>query len=198
MWEIAKDLHWWEFIARAVIVYGALLLLMRLGGKRQIGQMAPFDLVLLLLVSNAVQNAMNGGDNSVTAGLILAVTLVVVNFVVGMLVAKNKGIASFVEGQPQVLIHNGQVNPAALRSAELSMRDLEAALRLNGGTSIAKVHYAILETNGQISFHTKEEHEMIHQMRLAGNPRGAHRVRTQGQAAAAPKKGIPISRKRRP
>jgi uncharacterized membrane protein YcaP (DUF421 family) len=165
MWNIAKDLPWWEFIARAVIVYGAVLLFMRLSGTRQIGQMAPFDLVLLLLVSNAVQNAMNAGDNSVTAGLILAATLFLLNYAVGVLVAKSKGIADFVEGQPLLLIHQGKVNHEALKRAELSMRDLETALRLHSNAALADIQDAILETNGQISFHTVDEHEMIHRKR---------------------------------
>src|SRR5258706_257745 len=74
MWNISLP-HWWEFVLRAVIVYGFLLVILRLTGKRQVGPLAPFDLVLLLVVSNAVQNAMNGGDNSVTGGILLTVTL---------------------------------------------------------------------------------------------------------------------------
>src|SRR4029453_8179562 len=71
MWVISLP-HWWEFVIRAVVVYLFLLVLLRLTGKRQVGQMAPFDLVLLLVLSNAVQNSMNGGDNSITGGMILA------------------------------------------------------------------------------------------------------------------------------
>lgn len=67
MWELAAP--WWVYVVRAAVVFGFLLLLLRLAGKRQIGQMTPFDLVLLLVISNAVQNSMNGGDNSITAGL---------------------------------------------------------------------------------------------------------------------------------
>jgi uncharacterized membrane protein YcaP (DUF421 family) len=168
MWEIGGNVPWWEFVARAAIVYAALLLLMRLGGKRQIGQMSPFDLVLLLVVSNAVQNAMNAGDNSVTAGLILAATLFALNYVVGMLVAKFKPVADLIEGKPQVLIHNGKVNVDMLKEAHLSMRDLEAELRLHSDAPLSKIQVAILETNGQISFHTADEHEMIQRMRVAG------------------------------
>ncbi|CAN5140910.1 hypothetical protein BH11PSE11_BH11PSE11_05610 [soil metagenome] len=190
MWQIAGDIHWWEFVARGAIVYAALLLFMRMGGKRQIGQMSPFDLVLLLLVSNAVQNAMNAGDNSVTSGLILAATLFILNYVVGMLVARFKGVADIVEGQPQVLIHNGQVNTAVLEAAHLSLRDLEAELRLHSDAPLAEIHYAILETNGQISFHTADEHEMIKGLRVAGVPvepsaKSSPRVAKAGSARAA-------------
>ena len=77
------SIHWWELIVRGLLVYIFLILILRATGKRQIGQMSPFDLVLLMVLSNAVQNSMSGGDNSVTAGLILAVTLVAANWSVG-------------------------------------------------------------------------------------------------------------------
>jgi uncharacterized membrane protein YcaP (DUF421 family) len=90
MWHTI--LPWWEFVVRAVVVYAFLLVLLRFTGKRQVGQLAPFDLVLLLVLSNAVQNAMNGGDNSVTGGMISAATLIVVNGVVGWLTYRSKKI----------------------------------------------------------------------------------------------------------
>ena len=89
MWAIDLP-HWWEFIVRAVVVYVFLLVLLRLTGKRQVGQLAPFDLVLLLVLSNAVQNSMNGGDDSITGGMILATTLVMLNFGVGWLTYRSK------------------------------------------------------------------------------------------------------------
>jgi uncharacterized membrane protein YcaP (DUF421 family) len=76
MWQIDTPNSWWHFVVRAVVVYAFLIVILRLTGKRQVGQLAPFDLVLLLVLSNAVQNAMNGGDSSVSAGLISATTLV--------------------------------------------------------------------------------------------------------------------------
>src|SRR6266481_1356497 len=99
MWNLS--LPWWEFIIRGLIVYAFLLVLLRLTGKRQIGQMAPFDLVLLLVLSNAVQNAMNGGDNSVLAGIVSACTLVLVNYLVGLAAYRNKKLEALVEGRPE-------------------------------------------------------------------------------------------------
>src|SRR2546423_6076493 len=99
MWTISLP-HWWEFVARALIVYIFLLVILRLTGKRQVGQLAPFDLVLLLVLSNAVQNAMNGGDNSITGGGVSATTLVVVNLIVGRLTYKNKNFEKLIEGRP--------------------------------------------------------------------------------------------------
>src|SRR3954469_20008412 len=104
MWTISLP-HWWEFVARAVIVYLFLLIILRLTGKRQVGQLAPFDLVLLLVLSNAVQNAMNGGDNSVTGGIIAASTLIVVNGVVGRITYRSKTMERLIEGRPEIIIH---------------------------------------------------------------------------------------------
>src|SRR6266704_6528530 len=98
MWTLA--IPWWEFILRGVIVYGFLVVLLRMTGKRQVGQLAPFDLVLLLVLSNAVQNAMNGGDNSVLAGILSACTLVLVNYLIGLTAHRNKKMESLIEGRP--------------------------------------------------------------------------------------------------
>src|SRR5512136_2409928 len=103
MWTLS--VAWWEFIVRARVVYCFLLVLLRLTGKRQIGQLSPFDLVLLLVLSNAVQNSMNAGDNSLVGGLLSASTLVALNFLMGLATFKNKKLEGVVEGHPQVLIH---------------------------------------------------------------------------------------------
>src|SRR5450432_4580056 len=96
--------HWAELIARGLMTYVLLLLLLRITGKRQVGQLEPFDLILLLVLSNAVQNAMNGGDNSVGGGLISAVTLVMLNYAVGMATYRSKTLEAIIEGRPDVLI----------------------------------------------------------------------------------------------
>src|SRR5213083_3797669 len=96
MWRLSVS--WWELILRVVIVYAFLLVLLRLSGKRQVGQLAPFDLVLLLVLSNSVQNAMNAGDNSVLAGLISAGSLVLLNYFVGLATYKSKTLEALVEG----------------------------------------------------------------------------------------------------
>ena len=96
------SIAWWEFVLRGIIIYVFLIALLRLTGKRQIGQMAPFDLVLLLVLSNAVQNSMNGGDNSVIGGMISAVTLVGLNWVVGILTFRSKTAEALIEGRPEL------------------------------------------------------------------------------------------------
>jgi uncharacterized membrane protein YcaP (DUF421 family) len=142
---------WFEFIIRGVIVYVFLLLLLRLTGKRQVGQLAPFDLVLLLVLSNAVQNSMNGGDNSLVGGLISAATLVVLNYAIGLSTDKNKKLEALVEGRPHVLIHNGRLFEDVLERSQMTHHELTAALRQAGCTCAEEVHSAILENNGSIS-----------------------------------------------
>ena len=117
MWM--PDLHWSEFVLRAIVVYVFLLVLLRITGKRQVGQMSPFDLVLLLVLSNAVQNSMNGGDNTITGGLILAATLVGLNWLVGWLTYHSKHIETFVEGKPIILIHDGKIYHESMRRVHM-------------------------------------------------------------------------------
>jgi uncharacterized membrane protein YcaP (DUF421 family) len=149
MWNLS--LPWWEFVLRAVIVYAFLLLILRLTGKRQIGQMSPFDLVLLLVLSNAVQDSMNGGDNSVGGGLILAATLVAFNALVSFATSRNRTAEKWVEGEPEILIFDGKVIKKTLDSEGLTMDELEGAMRAAGCDNTKDVHLATLELNGQIS-----------------------------------------------
>jgi uncharacterized membrane protein YcaP (DUF421 family) len=155
MWQ--TSIPWWEFILRALIVYVFLAVLLRITGRRQIGQLAPFDLVLLLVLSNAVQNSMNGGDNSVSGGVLSAVTLVGVNWLVGYLTYRNKPLARVIEGRPEVLIHNGHVYRDVMRRERLTQAELDAALRQAGCASIDDVHFAMLENNGQITVRLKDK-----------------------------------------
>jgi len=129
--------------------------LLRLSGKRQVGQLAPFDLVLLLVLSNAVQNSMNGGDNSLLGGLVSATTLVGLNYLVGVLTYRRKRLEHFIEGRPQVLIHNGKLYEDVMAGAQLTHHELNSALRQAGCDCVADVHCAILENNGSISVTTR-------------------------------------------
>jgi len=149
MWNLS--LPWWEFVFRAIIVYGFLLILLRLTGKRQIGQMSPFDLVLLLVLSNAVQNSMNGGDNTVLGGMILAATLVAFNAVLGIVTYRSKTAEKWIEGEPEVLIFNGKLVKKNLEKEGLTMDELEGAMRVAGCEKLKEVQLAMMELNGQIS-----------------------------------------------
>ena len=156
MWNMS--LVWWEFVLRGVIIYTFLIVLLRLTGKRQVGQMAPFDLVLLLVLSNTVQNAMNGGDNSVYGGMISAITLVTMNWLLGMATYKSKTLEKLIEGRPEVLIHNGKLFPEALKHEKLTHHELMTALRKAGCAEIEEVHAAFLENDGTISVIPRRRH----------------------------------------
>ena len=148
---------WWELIFRSVVVYLFLIVVLRLTGKRQVGQLAPFDLVLLLVLSNAVQNSMNGGDNSLIGGLISAATLIALNYLVGIATFRSKRIETLVEGRPEVLVHNGKLFEDVLARAQLTRHELNSALRQAGCTCVEEVHTAILENNGSISVTQRKE-----------------------------------------
>ncbi|MGZ3772155.1 MAG: DUF421 domain-containing protein [Pseudobdellovibrionaceae bacterium] len=148
---IQMNIPWWEFILRASIVYFFLLVSLRISGKRQVGQLAPFDLVLLLVLSNAVQNSMNGGDNSLIGGLISALTLIFLNFSVGYLTYKNKKVEKIIEGTPKIIIDNGKIHHSVMQSEQLTQHELDSAMRQAGCLSAEEVRFAILENNGAIS-----------------------------------------------
>ncbi len=149
MWHLSVTAG--EMILRAVIVYFFLLIILRLTGKRQVGQLSPFDLVLLLVLSNAVQNSMNAGDNSLTGGLISAATLVVINYAVGVATYRSKKIEALVEGRPEILIHNGKLFEEVMRRQLLTHHELNEALRASGCGNIEDVHVAFIENDGKIT-----------------------------------------------
>jgi uncharacterized membrane protein YcaP (DUF421 family) len=154
MWTLST-VTWWELILRAAIIYLFLLIILRISGKRQIGQLAPFDLVLLLVLSNAVQNSINGGDNSLVGGVISAITLIGLNYLVGLATYKSKKLEALVEGRPEVLIHNGVLFTQVLDRQKLTHHELNSALRAAGCACIEEVHFAILENDGQITVQAK-------------------------------------------
>lgn len=142
---------WWELVVRGLMVYVFLIALLRLTGKRQIGQLSPFDLVLLLILSNAVQNSMNAGDNSLIGGLISATTLVAINYLVGLITFKSKKLEAIIEGRPQVLIHQGKLYEEVMNEAKLTRHELDSTLRQSGFFEIKDVKLAILENNGSVT-----------------------------------------------
>jgi len=150
---------WWELAFRSLVVYSFLLILLRVTGKRQVGQLAPFDLVLLLVLSNAVQNSINAGDNSLMGGLISATTLIGLNLLAGWLTYRSKKLEAIIEGRPQVLIHNGKLYTNVMAHAKLTHHELNAALRRAGCACVEHVHSAILENNGSISIAPMKDNE---------------------------------------
>lgn len=142
---------WWELVVRGLVVYVFLIALLRLTGKRQIGQLSPFDLVLLLILSNAVQNSMNAGDNSLIGGLISASTLVAVNYLVGLITFKSKKLEAIIDGRPQILIHDGKLYEEVMNEAKLTRQELDSTLRQSGYFEIKDIKLAILENNGSVT-----------------------------------------------
>jgi uncharacterized membrane protein YcaP (DUF421 family) len=140
-----------EIVLRTVIIYLVVLIGVRLSGKREVGQMTPFDLVLLLLISNSVQNAMTGPDTSVLGGIAAAVTLLLMNYLIAELSGGNRRFRKFVEGQPSLLIHDGQIIDAHMAKEHVSMDELERALREHGINDYHEVALAVLEVDGSIS-----------------------------------------------
>lgn len=144
---------------RVAVVYVGLLLLLRLAGKRTLGQMTPFDLLTLLLLSNAVQNAMTGPDNSLTGGLLAAAILLLLNRAVA-----SSPLRQHLEGRPTLLIQNGQILHEALRREGIKLEELEAALREHGVSRTAQVASAVLEIDGTISVVPSQE-PTVHKVR---------------------------------
>jgi len=149
MWT--PDLPVVEKILRAAAVYVFLLVALRFAGKRQLGQMSSFDLVVLLMISNVVQNAMIGNDNSITGGLIGATTILVLNYAVARSVFGSKRLERFVEGAPTVLIHDGKLIESNLHRELLTHDELMAALRKQGIFAVEDVKFALLEETGAIT-----------------------------------------------
>jgi uncharacterized membrane protein YcaP (DUF421 family) len=141
-----------EKILRPMVVYFFLVIVLRLSGKRELVQLNPFDLVVLLTLSNTVQNAIIGDDNSVTGGLIGATSLLVVNYLVVRFLYNHKRLDRIIEGKADVLIENGVVRPEHLHHELITSAQLEAAARKQGFGSLAEVDQCILEPGGTLSF----------------------------------------------
>jgi uncharacterized membrane protein YcaP (DUF421 family) len=138
-------------VARTAVVYAVVLVGIRLSGKREVGQMTPFDLTLLLLISNAVQNAMTGPDTSVAGGVVAACTLLVLNYLVAEVSGGNRRFRKFIQGQPSLLVHDGQIIASHMAKEHVSMDELQRALREHGIASYHDVALAVLEVDGSIS-----------------------------------------------
>jgi uncharacterized membrane protein YcaP (DUF421 family) len=140
-----------EIVLRTVAVYLVVLVGVRLSGKREVGQMTPFDLTLLLLISNSVQNAMTGPDNSLIGGIAAALTLLLLNYLIAEVSGTNRRFRKLVQGQPSLLIHDGEVITAHMAKEHVSMDELERSLREHGINSYHDVALGVLEVDGSIS-----------------------------------------------
>jgi uncharacterized membrane protein YcaP (DUF421 family) len=141
-----------EKFVRPLIVYVALLVLIRLFGKRELAQLNPYDLIVLLTISNTVQNAIIGNDNSVTGGLIGALTLLAANYFVVRFLYRHERLDRLVEGDACTLIENGRVQKQRLDEELITMAELEAAAHRQGFESLDSVERAVLQPGGTLAF----------------------------------------------
>jgi uncharacterized membrane protein YcaP (DUF421 family) len=140
----------WELALRSVLIYLALLVALRLFGKREVGQFTLYDLVLILLVANAVQPAMTGPDTSLGGGLVIIVTLILLNFVIGRL--DRLGLFHrLLEPEPTIIVRNGRYLDRNLRREGVEREEVESAIREHGLEGVSDVQMAVLEPDGTIS-----------------------------------------------
>ncbi len=150
-----------NLVVRAAVVYFAILILLRISGKRQIGQMGATEFVSVLLISNAVQNSMNGGDNSLIGGLLLALVLIALSITISYLTFKSKFFQNLFEGTPRLLIHDGKFVEQALRKEFLSKSEVNVLIRKQGVSHVSEVKVGVLEADGTLSLlrHTEIHHD---------------------------------------
>jgi uncharacterized membrane protein YcaP (DUF421 family) len=144
------DLPWWEFIARGAMVYIALLIMVRLSGRRTISQLTPFDLLVVMLLSEAVSNGLSGGDDSVSGGLIIAATLIVLNAGFGLLAANSHRMETLLDGDSLLIGRDGVFFDKVMRRNRVGESDIEQALR-QADCARHEMQCAFLETDGSIT-----------------------------------------------
>jgi uncharacterized membrane protein YcaP (DUF421 family) len=140
-----------EICLRAIAVYAFIIIAIRIFGKKELAQLSVIDLVFILLISNAVQNAMVGPDTSLPGGLTAALALFIVNFILKKVLFKNEKLSNLLQGQAVLLIYNGKVQSENMHNAEITLFELEAAVREHGVKDIQSVDLAMLEVDGNIS-----------------------------------------------
>lgn len=160
MSEMFDSTHLAEVCLRTLVVYCALLLAMRLAGKREVGQMKPFDLVTLLIISNAVQNAMVGPDTSLIGGLVAAAVILALNYTVGLIRHRSALAQRLFEGSPTLIVYDGKFVPDHMRKEGLAEVDVMQAMREHGVDQLCDVKSAVLEVDGSISI-IQREHAQV-------------------------------------
>ena len=147
---------WWHFVLRGVVMYVLVTALMRMSGKRAMGQFTPFDMILLILAGNTVQNGINGGDNSLSGACLMAGTLFALNWLVAWMSSRSIGFRWLVEGRPTLLAEDGRIFRDVLRRQLVSDADFDVAMRLAGCARVEDLRRAILQPNGHIMIETAD------------------------------------------
>lgn len=140
-----------EIFVRSVIIYLFIIIAIRISGKKELAQLSVIDLVFILLISNAVQNAMVGEESSLWSGIVAAGSLFLVNIILKFITYRYKKAKGLIEGDPVLLIHNGKVIRKNLNKEKISIEELEEAVREHGVEKFEDVNLAILENDGNIS-----------------------------------------------
>ena len=141
---------WWELMARAAIVYLALLVMVRVSGKRTVGQFTPFDLLVMVLLSEGVSNGLQGSENSVTGAMLIALTLMALNWGVAFITARNKSAHDLIEGVPVLIGRDGKLFEDVLRRHRVPVADVQQALR-EADSELEETRLVFLEADGKIS-----------------------------------------------
>jgi uncharacterized membrane protein YcaP (DUF421 family) len=151
--------HWLGIVGRSAAVYVVVLIGLRLGGRRELAQLEPFDLVVILLVANAVQNAMVGSDVTLAGGIVSAATLLALNYAVSAATARSRGFRHLVEGKGRVIVEDGHLVESNLKREHLVPDDVERILqsRLDVSTNISDIKRAVLEVDGSVSVVRKDD-----------------------------------------
>ena len=145
---------WWEFIVRATVVYLVLLVMVRVTGKRAVGQFTPFDLIVVMLLAEGVSGSITAQDDSLPGGLIVAATLMVLDVAISFATARSRRIDTIVQGKPVLIGRDGEIYRDVLQRERVPLSDMEKALRA-ADCAIEEMHMAILEADGKISVLTK-------------------------------------------
>lgn len=154
MFDLA--IPWWEFPLRGAVVYLVLMVLVRVSGKHTVGQFTPFDLLVVMLLSEAVSNSLSGEDNSLLGGLIIAATLVALNLVMAHVSSRSKRMEQVIEGTPVLVGRDGKVFEEVLRTHRVGAGEMEKALR-EADCELKELRCAFLETDGNISIMKKKK-----------------------------------------
>lgn len=160
MWTL--DTPVFELVLRAVAVFSFLFIVCRIWGKKHLGQMAPFDLILLLIMSEAVQNSLIGEDKSVPAGFITVASMIGLNIILNKISHRSKKMESFIQGRPKVLIRDGKVDELMMKRETITDQEIHEAIRKQGVEHIEDVGLATIETDGEISVIKREDLHSIH------------------------------------
>jgi len=148
------NLPWWEFIVRGAVVFCVLLLMVRVSGRRTVGQFTPFDLLIVMLLSEAVSGSLTGGDESMTGGLIIAGTLVALNMGAAFLTAHSKSMSDMLDGTAVLLGRNGKIFKDVVKKCRLSDTEIMAAMR-EADCQLDEMEYTFLEADGNITVQKK-------------------------------------------